>query len=123
MPAAQNMSISDGTAPVVFTPESISSTHVVLQNLAQPRLDLRELLHFDRPAKAKDVRRSFRINYPIEVTLADGAKVVKMVTFKGEEISPADVPADARTRVRVMAANALTHVDTAKVFDNPEWMF
>lgn len=123
MPSAANMTINDGTANVVFSPDSVTSTHVQYQNLAVGTLALREMVHYDRPANSKDVRRTFRVNTPVEVTLADGTKVVKMVTVKVEEISPSDVPAAARTRCRVLAANGLIHADTVKVFDNPEWVW
>lgn len=123
MPSANTMSISDGTAPVAFSPDSVTSTHVQYQNLAQGVLALRELLHFDRPASGKDVRRSMRVNTPIEVTLADGTKVVKAITYKIEEISPSDVTVAARTRCRLLAANGLIHADAVKVFDNPEWIW
>lgn len=123
MPNANTMNINDGAVAVAFSPDSITSTHAQYQNLAQGTLALREMIHFDRPASSKDVRRSFRVNTPVEVTLADGTKVVKQVTVKVEEISPADVPVAARTRCRVLAANGIIHADTVKVFDNPEWMW
>lgn len=123
MPAAANMIINDGTANVTFSPDSVSATHAQYQNLAVGTLALREMFHFDRPQSGKDVRRSFRVNTPVQVTLADGTVVVKMVTVKVEEISPSDVPVAARTRCRVLAANGLIHVDTVKVFDNPEWVW
>lgn len=123
MPNAAPMTINDGAAPVTFSPDSVTATHAQYQNLAVGTLALREMVHFDRPANGKDVRRTFRVNTPVEVTLADGTKVVKMVTVKVEEISPSDVPAAARTRCRVLAANGLIHADTVKVFDNPEWVW
>lgn len=123
MPAAANMIINDGAANVTFTPDMVTSTHVQYQNLAQGTLALRDMIHFDRPSSGKDVRRSFRVNTPIEVTLADGTKVVKTVTFKCEEISPSDVPVAARARCRVLAANGIINADAVKVFDNPEWIF
>lgn len=123
MPSAAALIINDGTANVTFSPDSVTSTHVQYQNLAVGTLALREMFHFDRPSSGKDVRRSMRINYPIEVTLADGTKVVKQITVKVEEISPPDVPVAARTRCRVLAANGLIHADTVKVFDNPEWIW
>lgn len=127
MPQAANLSINDGTAAVVFSPDSVTATHVAYQNLAQPVLSLREMAHLDRPAPtgngSKDVRRSFRVNTPVELTLADGTKVMKMVTVKVEEISPVDVPVAARTRCRTLAMNGLANTDIVKVFDNPEWIF
>lgn len=123
MPAAANLSINDGTAAVVFTPDSITATHVQYQNLAQTNLSLRELAHFDRPSSGKDVRRSFRVSTPVSVTLADGTVVIRTVTTKVEEISPVDVPVAARARCRVLAANGIIHADAVKVFDNPEWVF
>lgn len=123
MPNAANLVLNDGTANVTFSPDMVTSTHVQYQNLAVGTLALREMAHFDRPASGKDVRRSARINTPVEVTLADGTKVVKMVTVKIEEISPSDVPVAARARCRVLAANMLIHADTVKVFDNPEWVW
>lgn len=123
MPAAANVIINDGTANVTFSPDSVSGTHAQYQNLAVGTLALREMIHYDRPASGKDVRRTFRVNTPVEVTLADGSKVVKQITVKIEEISPSDVPVAARTRCRVLAANGLIHADTVKVFDNPEWVW
>lgn len=123
MPSANVISLNDGTNVVPFSPDAVSATHVVYQNLSEGVLANRELMHYDRPASGKDVRRSVRINTPVEVTLADGSVVTKIVTFKGELISPKEVPAAARTRCRVLGAAALVHADTVKVFDNPEWVW
>lgn len=123
MPAANIITINDGSANVAFTPESISTTHVLYQNLGQANAALRELVHYDRPAKSADVRRSFRTNMPVEVTLADGTKVVKWITFKTEMVSPLDVPVTSRNRARVIHANGMIHADTVKIFDNPEWVY
>lgn len=123
MPAASILNLNDGAAAVPFSPESITATHVVYQNLGQANMALRELVHYDRPAKSNDVRRSFRTNVPVEVTLANGTKVVKWVSFKTEMVSPIDVPLATRTRARTIHGNGMAHADTVKIFDNPEWVF
>lgn len=122
MPSAAAIILNNGTVDVTFSPDSVTATHVVQQNLAEPVLAMRQLFHLDRPI-SKDVRRAFRINLPVEVTLASGEKVIKTVTFKGEMVSPTDVPALSRTQVRVMASNALKHAAVVAVFDNPEWVW
>lgn len=125
MPNTAAISINDGTAAVVFSPDSVSSTHVVMQNLAVAALDKRELLHYDRPAQSKgDVRRTIRVQTPIVVgTDAQGKEIIKMITFRGEEISPVEATGAQRLRVRTLASNGLVHASTVAVFDNPEWFW
>lgn len=123
MPSAAALTINDGTANVVFSPDSVTATHVQYQNLAQPSLALRELFHYDRPATSKEVRRSMRVNCPYEITLSDGTKVIKTVTYKVEEISPPDVTSAQRLRARTLAANGLINAASVALFDNPEWVW
>lgn len=125
MPAAANLSINDGTAAVVFTPDSITGTHVVYQNLAVAELAKRELLHMDRPARAgNEVRRQVRINMPIVTgTDAQGKEVIELVTFQGTMISPAKSTPAQRLRCRTLGVNAMSSAAFVAVSDNPEWVY
>lgn len=124
MPNTAPITINDGTSDVVFSPDSVSSTHVQLQDLTEPVLAKRELLHFDRPASEKgQVRRSVRINVPYVETDASGVETIKMVSFKGEVVAPSTSPKSVRTRVRELAAASLNHATAEAVIDNPEWFW
>lgn len=124
MPSNAPIVVNDGTSDVTFSPDSASGTHVQLQDLSEPVLAKRELLHFDRPSSEKEqVRRSIRINVPYVETDASGVEVLKMASFKGEFVSPTTAPKAVRTRVRVLAANALESTATQAAVDNPEWFW
>lgn len=124
MPNAQPIAIKkNGTDTVTFSPDSVSGTHVQYQDLSEDKLTLRKLFHFDRPVRAKDVRRSLRINLPVNVTLQSGEVVTRLVSMKVELVSAADVPKVSRTEIRTLAANALVDPAVIAVFDNPEWVW
>lgn len=124
MPNNAPIVVNDGTSDVTFSPDSSSSTHVQLQNLAEAVLARRELLHFDRPSSENGtVRRSIRINVPYVETDASGMEIMKMISFKGELVAPTTSSKALRTRVRVLAANTLQSVTAEAVMDNPEWFW
>lgn len=124
MPALVPVAINDGIANVTFSPDSASATHAVLQDLGEAVLAKRALLHYDRPQNEKSqVRRSVRINVPYTETDELGKTVVKMASFKGEFVSPPTAPKAVRTRVRTLAANAMTATPTSSTVDNPEWFW
>lgn len=123
MPNTAPIVINDGTSDVTFSPDSVSSTHAVFQDLDATVLAQRELLHYDRPASEKgQVRRSIRLNVPY-VEVVNGVNVIKMVSFKGEMVAPSTSPSGTRTRVRKLASAALNNAISQSVFDNPEWFW
>lgn len=124
MPSNAPIVINDGTSDVTFSPDSGSSTHVQLQDLTEPVLARRELLHFDRPSsETGTVRRSIRLNIPYVETDSSGVETLKQVSFKGEFVAPSTSPKSVRTRVRVLAANALESTAAVATVDNPEWFW
>lgn len=125
MPSTKALVVNDGTNDITFSPDSVTGTHVQFQDLSQAVVQQRSLLHLDRPAngKASEIRRSIRINVPYAVTNADGSVAVKQLSIKVEAVSPSDTTVAQRASLRALASHALTNVDVAAVFDNPEWMW
>lgn len=124
MPNAANIVLNDGTADVTFSPDLVTGTHVQYQNLAEGTLAKRGLFHFDRPSSGSDVRRAFRINYPVVVgTDSNGNEIVKQITFKGEMVSPKEASVAQRSKCLALAQDAAGDAGVIAIFSNPEWVW
>lgn len=124
MPANAPIVLNDGLSDITFSPDSSSSTHVQLQNLAVPELNLRELAHFDRPSSVNGtLRRSARLNVPYVMTLPNGDSVLKTGTVKIEMTTPPEADSAFRKRLRLLAVSILNSTATEACFDRPEWFW
>lgn len=124
MPANAPIVLNDGHSDITFSPDSSSPTHVQLQNLAVPELNLRELVHFDRPSSMNGtLRRSARLNVPYSQTLPNGDSVLKMGTVKIETTTPPEATQEFRKRLRLLAIAILMSTATEACFDRPEWFW
>lgn len=126
MPNTTALTINDGLADTVFTPEGISSTHVLFQDVAEERLDLRALLHFDRPSNGKGSRgtsrRTVRLNKPSE-RVVDGITVPKQSSARVEFVFDVSDTIAERKALRIAMANALLNASSSDVIDNSEWFY
>jgi hypothetical protein len=123
MPNAAPITVNNGTDDVTFSPDSVTGTHTVFQDLSEAALVKRALLHFDRPQKSNDVRRSVRVNVPFVETDASGKEVLKQVTLKVEMISPASATGAHRSACLSLGSDLLDHSFVKAVFNNPEWVW
>lgn len=125
MPNVAPIVVNDGTAvDTTFSPDSVSPTHVVFQNLTEPSVQLRSLLHYDRPSNGqKQNRRTIRINMPMERTDGNGGTYVEQETGRAEFIFPSSATVAERKALRVSLANAILAAASQDVVDNPEWFW
>lgn len=123
MPSAATISLVTADETIVFTPESITGTHVLFQNNAVADLAKRELLHFDRPADEKTtVRRSVRVNIPLVRTVG-GVEVLSQASVKVEFVAPRDSTTAERKRLRLIIEKAVANAATLAIVDVPEWFY
>lgn len=124
MPNTSPLTLNDGTAEVVFSPESVTATHVLYQDLSAATLEERSLLHFDRPSgRKKNERRIMRINRSTTHTQADGTSVIETGTVRVEIIPNPSATATDRAALRALGASILNNTEIGKVVDNPEWFW
>lgn len=124
MPNTAPITINDGTSDITFSPDSASSTHVVLQNQAVSVIAERELLHFDRSAQeGTQVRRSIRLNMPYVETDANGAEATKFISVKMEMVAPKTSSVTNRVRAKTIAEGAFASSQADAVFTVPEWFW
>lgn len=125
MPNAAPITITDGTTTFyVVSPDSVTGTHVQYQDLTEANLNLRTLLHFDRPSNGqKQNRRTIRLNVPMERTDAGGATYIEQGTGRAEFIYPASASVSERKNIREALAYAILTAEAEAVVDNPEWVW
>lgn len=123
MPNTAPITLVVGAASTVFSPESVTPTHVQFQNNATSEIDQRELLHFDRPPNNKTtVRRSIRLNKPL-VREMDGKVSLLQGSGKVEFVFPLGSTILERNEIRLMLAAAITNSVTTAIVDQPEWFW
>lgn len=120
MPQFQPITIDDG----VYTPDDISSTSAVAQNLAQP-LGVRDRLIFDRnvaEGNGKSYRRVLRVQLHRDAGTVEVPKPYQITgTFTMN--FPPEADKAARDEVMDILSGALANADVRKAFGNPEWFF
>lgn len=120
MPQFQPITIGDD----VFTPDDISTTSAVAQNLEQP-LGVRDRLIFDRnmgEGNGKSYRRVLRIQLQRDAGTTE-APVPYQITGTFTLNFPPVADKAAREEVMDKLSAALGNADIRKAFGNPEWFF
>lgn len=123
MPNTSPITVNDGTADVVFSPDSVTGTHVLFANQSATSLEMRELLHVDRPANGNTLRRSIRLNVPLERTNASGEVLIEQCSAKVEFVFPASSTRAERDRLIALAQNAIQNSSLTASVANPEWFW
>lgn len=124
MPTITSMVVNDGVADTTFTTDSITNTHVLLQDVSESVMDARKLLHFDRPAargKGPD-RNTIRINCPAP-RVVSGITTYVQSSGRAEFIFDSSATVAERKAVLISLANACLHASTQLVVTNREWVY
>ncbi len=126
MPAISQITlVDDQAANVVFNPDSISPTHVVLYNDdAVGSIQGRTLLHFDRPTvNGKGVRKSgTRINIPFEKEV-DGVTRIVYGSVKQEFNFDPSLDAADRAKVVALGESLAASAQVVSVAGDQEWFW
>lgn len=124
MPNASPITLNDGTSDVTFSPDVVSSTHVRFQDLSEGRIDLRKLVHFDRPTGTGAIRRSVRINTPLPRSDGNGnALPPLMASVKVEFVAPTASTLVEREAIVKLVADSLSKAAVTGIFTSPEWVW
>lgn len=123
MPSTSPITLVVDAVDTVFSPESVTSTHVQFQNNAVSEIDRREILHYDRPPGNKaTVRRSVRLNKPL-VRELDGKVSLMQGSGKAEFVFPVGSTLNERKQIRELLAAAILDGASESVIDQPEWFW
>lgn len=124
MPNMATVTLTDGTTPIAFRPDSVSATNALLME-NNPQKPLNELakVNYDRPKNGNTTRRTMRINLPFKVTGPDGAEEVIWLTFRGEAIADTRATAAMRGQLLSYAASGISDSAFIASFGNPEWFW
>lgn len=123
MPNASPITLTAAGGDIILSPDSVTGTHVVYQDLTGEVLSRRALLHFDRPSAEKTtLRRTIRLNVPL-TRVVDGVEQQKSCTARVEFIFPADSTKVERANLRNLIHSAIATAAVEAVVDNPEWVW
>lgn len=124
MPQATAITVVNLTAgDKTFTPLEISAPSATYEDLSGSALDARYALHLDRPLKSNEVRRTYRLKYPV-VRPVDGVDtVVGIRTGIVSVITPRICTAAERAEVLADLGAVATDSSVQAVFNTPEWVY
>lgn len=125
MPNASAITLNDGVSDIIVSPDSVSSTHVLYQDLDTAVLNERILLHFDRPAKDNGiVRRTVRLNVPLAREDAAGnAMPPQMMSARVEFVAPVGTTVAERQRLAALIASVAASASVKPLITTPEWVW
>lgn len=125
MPNASAITLNNGTDDVVVSPDSVSTTHVLYQDLDEAVINERILLHFDRPARDNGiVRRTVRLNVPLARQDAAGnAMPPEMMSARIEYVAPRGTTVSERQVLAALIASAASNSAITSIITTPEWVW
>lgn len=125
MPNAAAITLNNGTADIVLSPDSVSSTHVLFQDLEADTLNERTLMHFDRPSKENGiVRRTVRLNVPLARQDAAGNQLPPlMMSARVEFIAPVGTTSAERATLPALIGSAVGNSAVTSLITTPEWVW
>lgn len=125
MPNAAPITLNNGSEDVTLSPDSVSATHVLHQDLDTAVLNERILLHFDRPARDNGVvRRTVRLNVPLARVDALGNPMApQMMSARIEYVAPQGTTVSDRQLLAALIASAASHAAIKSLITTPEWVW